>query len=142
VIDADARNLSLRMVDGSTVLVCSEPLSPIPRLNFSVEEGPEIILLRSNITHRMWSNVWMAANNGTLLTPDGGAFNLYNPSNSSVSVQLNFEGNGAQWSTVFSTSELQPGDNLFEFTPSNSTLSTMWFEHLEGQMVIHLGSYI
>jgi hypothetical protein len=84
----------------------------------------------------------MAATNGTLLHPDGGAFNFYNPANASASVQLEFEGNGPQWTAVSSTTSLQPGDNFFEFQPSNSTLSTMWFEHVEGQIVIHLGSYI
>ena len=136
------QNLTIQMPDDSTVVVCSEPLSPLPRLNFTVEEGPEVILIRSNVVHRMWSNVWMAATNGTMLTPDGGTFNLYNPSNSTVAVQLNFEGNGAQWSDISSTSQLQPGDNFFEFEPSQSALSTMWFEHVEGQIVIHLGSYV
>ena len=130
------------MPDGSNVIVCSEPLSPLPRLNFTVEEGPEVILIRSNVVHRMWSNVWMAATNGTMLTPDGGTFNLYNPSNSTVAVQLNFEGNGAQWTDISSTSQLQPGDNFFEFEPSQSALSTMWFEHVQGQIVVHLGSYV
>ena len=119
-----------------------EPLSPLPRLNFTVEEGPEVILLRSDVVHRMWTTAWAAATNGTLLHPSSGTFNFYNPSNSTASVQLNFEGNGPQWTTINSTSTLQPGDNFFEFSPSNSTLSTMWFEHVEGQIVIHLGSYI
>ena len=90
----------------------------------------------------MWSTAWTAATNGTLLHPSSGTFNFYNPSNSTASVQLNFEGNGPQWTTTNSTTTLQPGDNFFEFSPSNSTLSTMWFEHVEGQIVIHLGSDI
>lgn len=141
-LSSGVQNLTLLMADGTTVLVCSEPLSPLPRLNFTVEQGPEVILIRSDVTHRMWSSAWMAATNGTLLHPDGGAFNFYNPANASASVQLEFEGNGPQWTAVSSTTSLQPGDNFFEFQPSNSTLSTMWFEHVEGQIVIHLGSYI
>ena len=141
-LSSGVQNLTLLMADGTTVLVCSEPLSPLPRLNFTVEQGPEVILIRSDVTHRMWSSAWMAATNGTLLHPDGGAFNFYNPANTSASVQLEFEGNGPQWTAVSSTTSLQPGDNFFEFQPSNSTLSTMWFEHVEGQIVIHLGSYI
>lgn len=141
-ISNGAQNLTVLMQDGSTVLVCSEPLSPLPRLNFTVEEGPEVILLRSDVVHRMWSTAWTAATNGTLLHPSSGTFNFFNPSNSTASVQLNFQGNGPQWTTINSTTTLQPGNNLFEFSPSNSTLSTMWFEHVEGQIVIHLGSYI
>ena len=141
-ISNGAQNLTVLMQAGSTVLVCSEPLSPLPRLNFTVEEGPEVILLRSDVVHRMWSTAWTAATNGTLLHPSSGTFNFYNPGNSTASVQLNFEGNGPQWTTINSTTTLQPGDNFFEFSPSNSTLSTMWFEHVEGQIVIHLGSYI
>ena len=137
-----SQNLTLQMPNEAQIIVCSDPLSPIPRLNFTVEEGPEVILIRSEIAHRMWSNVWTAATNGTLLNPESGTFNLYNPSNTTVAVQLNYEGNGAQWDDVSSTSQLQPGDNFFEFAPSNSTMSTMWFEHVEGQIVVHLGSYI
>ena len=66
-----------------------------------------MILIRSEIAHRMWSNVWTAATNGTLLNPESGTFNLYNPSNTTVAVQLNYEGNGAQWDDVSSTSQLQ-----------------------------------
>ncbi|MFB1005412.1 MAG: hypothetical protein QMC59_02900 [Candidatus Poseidoniaceae archaeon] len=136
------QNLTVLMPDEATVLVCSEPLSSLPRLNFSVEEGPEVILIRTEVVHRMWSNVWMAATNGTLLHADGGSFNFYNPGNSTVPVQLNFEGNGAQWAAISSSANLEPGENQFEFEPSNSTLSTLWFEHVEGRVVIHLGSYI
>ena len=130
------------MPDGMGLIVCSEPLSPLPRLNFTVEEGPEAILIRGDVVQRMWSNAWMAATNGTLLHPDGGAFNFYNPGNTSIPVQLNFEGNGAQWDSITSTSSLEPGDNMFEFEPSTAAISTMWFEHVEGRVVIHLGSYV
>ena len=136
------QNMTVLMPDGMGLIVCSEPLSPLPRLNFTVEEGPEAILIRGDVVQRMWSNAWMAATNGTLLHPDGGAFNFYNPGNTSIPVQLNFEGNGAQWDSITSTSSLEPGDNMFEFEPSTAAISTMWFEHVEGRVVIHLGSYV
>ena len=141
-ISNGARNLTVLMPDQATMLVCSEPFSPLARLNFTVEQGPEVVLIRSEIVHRMWSNAWMAATNGTLLYSEGGSFNFYNPGNTSVPVELDFGGNGAQWASVSSPSSLAPGDNQFEFEPSSAAISTMWFEHLEGRIVIHLGSYV
>ena len=135
-------SLVVQMSDGSSMHVCSPELSTEPRFNFTVEEGPELIFQRYNTSHRMWSNMWMAAYNGTLLQSEGATFSVYSSSNVSVPVQLNYPGNGEQWATVSSTNSLQPGWNSFEFEPSMSTLSTLWFEHQDGVLVIHLSSYV
>lgn len=135
-------SLVVRMSDGSSMHVCSSELSVEPKFNFTVEQGPELIFQRYNTSHRMWSNMWMAAYNGTLLQSEGATFSVYSSSNVSVPVQLNYQGNGQQWTTVASTNSLEFGWNSFEFEPSMSTLSTLWFEHQDGALVIHLSSYV
>ena len=141
-VSDENQSLVVQMSDGSSMHVCAPELSVEPRFNFTVEEGPELVFQRYNTSHRMWSNMWMAAYNGSLLQSDGATFSIYSSSNSSVPVQLNYQGNGDQWSTVTSTNSLQSGWNSFEFAPSMSTLSTLWFEHQDGALVIHLSSYV
>ena len=141
-VSDENQSLIVQMSDGSSMHVCAPELSVEPRFNFTVEEGPELVFQRYNTSHRMWSNMWMAAYNGSLLQSDGATFSIYSSSNSSVPVQLNYQGNGEQWSTVTSTNSLQSGWNSFEFSPSMSTLSTLWFEHQDGALVIHLSSYV
>ena len=136
------QSLTVLMNQGSSMHVCSPVLSVNPQFNFSVEEGPELVFQRYNTTHRMWSNMWMAAYNGTLLKDDGSTFSFYSSANYSVPVQINYQGNGEQWTTITSTNNLIQGWNSFEFIPSNSTLSTMWFEHQDASLVIHLASYV
>ena len=136
------QSLTLQMPDGASMHVCSPHLSVEPRFNFSVEEGPELIIQRHNTSHRIWSNMWMAAYNGTLLQPDGATFSVYSSSNSSMPVDIKTDGNGDAWSTVTSVSTLSTGWNSFEFSPSMSTISTIWFEHQDGVLVIHLSSYV
>ncbi len=137
-------SLVVQMSDGSSMHVCSPELSVEPKFNFTVEQGPELIFQRYNTSHRMWSNMWMAAYNGTLVQSEGATFSVYSSSNVSVPVQLNYQGNGEQWTNVLSTNSLESGWNPFEFEPSksNSTLSTLWFEHQDGALVIHLSSYV
>jgi hypothetical protein len=141
VTDAN-QSLTLQMSDGASMHVCSPNLSVEPRFNFSVEEGPELIIQRYNTSHRIWSNMWMAAYNGTLLQPGGATFSVYSSSNSSMPVDIKTDGNGDAWSTVTSVSTLSTGWNSFEFSPSMSTISTIWFEHQDGVLVIHLSSYV
>ena len=141
VTDAN-QSLTLQMSDGSSMHVCSPNLSVEPRFNFTVEEGPELVFQRYNTSHRMWSNMWMAAYNGSLLQPDGATFSIYSSANSSLPVQINKQGTGEAWTTVTSTNTLSTGWNSFEFSPSVSTISTIWFEHQDGALVIHLSSYV
>jgi len=135
-------SLVVQMSDDSSMHVCSPELSIEPKFNFTVEQGPELIFQRYNTSHRMWSNMWMAAYNGTLLQSEGATFSVYSSSNVSVPVQLNYQGNGEQWITQSSTNSLEFGWNSFEFEPSMSTLSTLWFEHQDGALVIHMSSYV
>ena len=136
------QSLTVQMTDGASMHVCSPSLTVEPKFNFTVEEGPELVFQRYNTSHRMWSNMWMAAYNGTLLQPDGSSFSFYSSANASIPVQINYQGNGEQWSTSQSVNSLSKGWNTFEFTPSDSTLSTLWFEHQDGSIVIHLASYV
>ncbi len=137
-------SLVVQMSDDSSMHVCSPELSVEPKFNFTVEQGPELIFQRYNTSHRIWSNMWMAAHNDSLIQPGGATFSVYSSSNVSVPVQLNYQGNGEQWTTVLSTNALEFGWNSFEFEPStsNSTLSTLWFDHQDGALVIHLSSYV
>ncbi|MBT60240.1 MAG: hypothetical protein CMA63_01640 [Euryarchaeota archaeon] len=133
----------IQMSDDDELKVCSENLSPLPEFEFVVERGPELVFNRYNTSHRLWSNQWMAAYDGVLLHEQGAQFEFYNSDNASIPVQLNFVGNGLeQWSIVASPNSLQTGWNTFEFTPSSSTYSTLWFEHQDGTLVIHLASYV
>ena len=141
-VQDENRSLTVRMSDGTSMHVCSPHLSVEAKFNFTVEEGPELIFQRYNTSHRMWSNMWMAAYNGTLLQSEGANFSFYSSSNQSIPVQINYQGNGEQWTTVRSVSSLSNGWNSFEFAPSNSTLSTLWFEHQDESIVIHLASYV
>ena len=141
VSDAN-QSLTLQMSDGSSMHVCSPNLSVEPRFNFTVEEGPELVFQRYNTSHRIWSNMWMAAYNGSLLQPDGATFSIYSSANSSLPVQINRQGTGEAWTTVNSTTTLSTGWNYFEFSPSMSTISTIWFEHQDEALVIHLSSYV
>jgi len=136
------QSLTVLMNEGSSMHVCSPYLSVHPQFNFSVEQGPELVFERYNTAHRMWSNMWMAAFNGTLLKDDGASFSFYSSANYSVPVQINYQGNGGQWTTLSSSNSLDFGWNSFEFVPSNSTVSTMWFEHQDESLVIHLASYV
>ena len=141
-VQGENQSLTVRMSDGTSMHVCSPQLSVEPKFNFTVEEGPELIFQRYNTSHRMWSNMWMAAYNGTLLQSQGANFSFYSSSNQSIPVQINYQGNGDQWTTVRSVSSLSNGWNSFEFAPSDSTLSTLWFEHQDDSLVIHLASYV
>jgi len=141
ITDAN-QSLTLQMSDGASMHVCAPQLSVIPSFNFTVEEGPELVFQRYNTSHRIWSNMWMAAYNGSLLQSDGATFSIYSSANSSIPVQLNNHGNGDAWATVTSSNVLSTGWNSFEFSPSNSTISTLWFEHQDEALVIHLSSYV
>ena len=136
------QSLNIQMSDGASMHVCAPQLSVEPTFNFTVEEGPELVFQRYNTSHRIWSNLWMAAYNGSLLLPDGATFSIYSSANSSVPVQLNYQGNGDKWTAVNSSNSLSTGWNSFEFIPPTSTISTLWFEHQDETLVIHLSSYV
>jgi len=138
------QSLTVQMSDGASMHVCAPHLSVEPRFNFTVEEGPELVIQRYNTSHRIWSNMWMAAYNGSLLQSDGATFSVYSSSNISIPVHIKKQvfGDGEPWSTVLSTNVLSTGWNSFEFSPSNSTISTLWFEHQDEALVIHLSSYM
>jgi len=138
------QSLTVQMSDGASMHVCAPHLSVEPRFNFTVEEGPELVIQRYNTSHRIWSNMWMAAYNGSLLQSDGATFSVYSSSNTSIPVHIKKQvfGDGEPWSTVLSTNVLSTGWNSFEFSPSNSTISTLWFEHQDEALVIHLSSYM
>lgn len=140
----EGANLTLKADDGSTVSLCPNTLNPSPQLSFGVETGPELILTRSNLSYRLWDNIWAAAINGSLVASGGMAnFSFYNPSNVSVPIMVTQEGSGPQWQLMNSSSSLDYGATDFNFLPStNSTFSTMWITHQDGAVVIHLGSYI
>jgi len=136
-------NLTLLMEDGINVSLCQNQLNPNPQMTFAVEQGPELILVRSNINYRLWTNIWAAAINGTLIASNSiSTFSFYNPSNISVPVMVTHEGSGSQWQIINSSSSLEQGLTEYNFAPSNSTFSTMWISHQDGSVVIHLGSYI
>ena len=136
------QSLYIQMSDGASMHVCAPQLSVEPKFNFTVEEGPELVFQRYNTSHRIWSNLWMAAYNGSLLLPDGGTFSIYSSDNSSVPVQLNYQGNGDKWTAVNSSNSLSTGWNSFEFIPPTSTISTLWFENQDETLVINLSSYV
>ncbi len=136
-------NLTLLMEDGVNVSLCQNQLNPNPQTTFAVEQGPELILVRSNISYRLWTNIWAAAINGTLIASNNmSTFSFYNPSNISVPVMVTHEGSGSQWQIISSSASLEQGLTEYNFAPSNSTFSTMWISHQDGSVVIHLGSYI
>jgi len=136
-------NLTLIMEEGVNVSLCQNQLNPNPQTSFAVEQGPELILVRSNISYRLWSNIWAAATNGSLISSDGmSTFSFYNPSNTSIPVMVANEGSGSPWQIINSSTALAQGMNEFSFMPSNSTFATMWISHQDGGVVIHLGSYI
>lgn len=136
-------NLTLIMEEGLNVSLCQNQLNPNPQTTFAVEQGPELILVRSNISYRLWSNIWAAATNGSLISSDSmSTFSFYNPSNSSIPVMVANEGSGSSWQVINSSTSLDQGMTEFSFMPSNSTFSTMWISHQDGGVVIHLGSYI
>jgi len=138
-------SIILKVPDSEELSVCSNPNYPLPETNISVERGPELILTREGISHRMWTNIWAASMNGTLLHPEMANFEIYNPSNDSIPINIiqTTLGDGAQeWTLVESTSVLEEGYNNFEFSPSNSTFSTMRLDHQDGQVYIYLGSYM
>ncbi|NCG42288.1 MAG: hypothetical protein GWO84_01955 [Euryarchaeota archaeon] len=136
-------NLTLIMEEGLNVSLCQNQLNPNPQTTFAVEQGPELILVHSNISYRLWSNIWAAATNGSLISSDSmSTFSFYNPSNSSIPVMVANEGSGSSWQVINSSTSLDQGMTEFSFMPSNSTFSTMWISHQDGGVVIHLGSYI
>ena len=138
-------SLVLKVPDKGSLTICSESLYPIPEYNISVERGPELIISREGASHRIWTSVWAAAMNGTLLHPEMSDFEIYNPSNNSIPVnivQITLGNDTQEWSIIDSTPNLNPGINNFEFSPSNSTFSTMRLDHQDGQVYIYLGSYM
>ena len=138
-------SIILKVPDSEELSICSNPNYPLPEANISVERGPELILIREGIAHRIWTNVWAASMNGTLLHPEMADFEIYNPSNQSVPINIiqTTLGDGAQeWNILEATSTIGQGVNNFEFSPSNSTFSTMRIDHQDGQLYIYLGSYM
>ncbi|MBT4924516.1 MAG: hypothetical protein HON16_02040 [Euryarchaeota archaeon] len=138
-------SIILKVPEFEELSICSSPNHPLPETNITVERGPELILTREGIAHRMWTSIWAASMNGTLLHPEMADFDIYNPSNQSIPINIiqTTLGDGAQeWTIVESTSMLEEGNNNFEFTPSNSTFSTMRLDHQDGQVYIYLGSYM
>lgn len=138
-------SIILKVPDFEELSICSNPNHPLPQDNISVERGPELVLTREGIAHRLWTNIWAASMNGTLLHPEMADFEIHNPSNESIPVNIiqTTLGDGAEeWSIVESTAILEQGMNNFEFSPSNSTFSTMRLDHQDGQVYIYLGSYM
>ena len=138
-------SIILKVPEFEELSICSNPNHPLPETNITVERGPELILTREGIAHRIWTSIWAASMNGTLLHPEMADFDIYNPSNQSIPINIiqTTLGDGAQeWTIIESTSMLEEGINNFEFTPSNSTFSTMRLDHQDGQVYIYLGSYM
>ncbi len=138
-------SIILKIASDETVSICNNSTHPSPIGNFSVENGPELILNRGNNSHRFWTNMWAAAMNGTLVHPEMATFDIFNPSNLSIPVNIvqTTLGDGAEeWSINQSTSVLEKGLNNFEFIPSDSLFSTMRIDHQDGQVYIYLGSYM
>ena len=138
-------SMILKMPEAGTLTICSESLHPVPEYNISIERGPELIISREGVSHRIWTNVWAAAANGTLLHPEMANFEIFNPSNNSIPVNIvqTTLGNDTQeWTVIDSTSSLNSGISNFQFSPSNSTFSTMRLDHKDGQVYIYLGSYM
>ena len=138
-------SIILKVPDSNELSICANPNHPLPQANISVERGPELVLTREGVMHRLWTNIWAASMNGTLLHPEMADFEIYNPSNESIPINViqTTLGDGAQeWTLLESTSTLEQGINNFEFSPSNSTFSTMRLDHQDGQVYIYLGSYM
>jgi len=138
-------SIILKILDSEQVSVCSNSNHPIPSSNFTVETGPELIINRANTSHRFWTNVWAAAMDGELVHPEMADFDIFNPTNDTISVNIvqTTLGDGAEeWSIIESKSILEPGLNHFEFIPSDSLFSTMSIDHQDGQVYIYLGSYM
>ena len=142
VVEA-SQNLTLLLADGTNVSVCNDPFSPYPTYDFTVVEGPELMVTWMNTTTRFWSTPWAIAANGTLLNDGMADLTFYNPSNSSVPFRLSREGSfGEEWGHNWDGEALAPGNTSLSFTPPSTPLATMWISLESGTVVLHLASYL
>ena len=144
LIPAIQENDSILLVVEEDITICSENLYPRPNRIINVDLGPELVLHRNGISHRLWTSVWASAANGQLSGANLSEFTLYNPENVSVSVNIvqTTSGNlSDEWVINTSTTELVMGENEFKFTPPSSIVSTMWLDFEDGEIYIYLGSY-
>jgi hypothetical protein len=146
MIPAIQENDSLLIVldDEDEVSICSQQLYPVPDSIISIDYGPELILERNNNFYRMWTSLWASAANGELSGSNMSEFVVHNPVNSTTRVNIVQTTSGEdseEWSVIESVTELQPGENRFNFAPPDNLLSTMYFDYEDGEIYIYLGSY-
>lgn len=138
----DEQNLTLMMAEGTNVSLCDDLFSPYPRVAFTVEEGPELLVSWMGTTTRFWSTPWAIASNGTLLNSGMANFTIINPSDEPVPFRLTREGSfGDEWQHDWSGTSLPSGETMFVLTPPASPLATMWLSLEAGTVVLHLASY-
>jgi hypothetical protein len=146
MIPAIQENDSLLIVldDEDEVSICSQQLYPVPDSIISIDYGPELMFERNNNFYRMWTSLWASAANGELSGSNMSEFVVHNPVNSTTRVNIVQTTSGEdseEWSVIESVTELQPGENRFNFAPPDNLLSTMYFDYEDGEIYIYLGSY-
>ena len=138
----DEQNLTLRMPSGANMTLCKPGFNPYPALSFVAEDGPELLVSWMGSTSRFWTTPWAIASDGTVLNNGMTSFTLHNPTNSSVPFRLDRGGSfDDDWEHNWDGNSLSPGDTVFELTPPNAPLATMWLSFEAGSVVLHLSSY-
>ncbi|MGB1354712.1 MAG: hypothetical protein ACPG79_05775 [Poseidonia sp.] len=141
VIDGD-QNLTLHVENGANITVCDDTFSPYPRLNFTVMEGPELLVTWMNSTTRFWTTPWAIAYEGTFINGGMDSITFHNPTNESIPFRLAREGGfGDDWTHDWDGSSLAPGSTPLTLSPPQEPLATMWVTYDSGTVVLHLASY-
>ena len=136
------QNLTLLMAEGTNVSLCDDLFSPYPRVAFTVEEGPELLVSWMGTSTRFWSTPWAIAANGTLLNSGMAEFTITNPNEDPVPFRLAREGSfGDEWQHDWNGTTLPSGSTSFSLIPPASPLATMWLSLEAGTVVLHLASY-
>ncbi len=138
----EEQNLTLRVPPGANMTLCKPGFNPYPALSFVAEDGPELLVSWMGSTSRFWTTPWAIASDGTVLNNGMTSFTLHNPTNSSVPFRLDRGGSfDDDWEHNWDGNSLSPGDTVFELTPPNAPLATMWLSFEAGSVVLHLSSY-
>ena len=134
--------LTLLVPPGKNLSRCDGTYNPYPSTVFTSVEGPELLTTWMNTTSRFWTTPWAIATNGTSLNTNMTSFTIHNPSNVSVPIRLERGGSfGDDWAHNWDGGPLAPGDTVFELTPPNAPLATMYISFESGSVVLHLASY-
>ena len=137
-------SINIKFAEGDIISLCDQAAYPIPRTTITIENGPELILVRSSIEYRVFNDIWASAVNGELLYPEMANFSIYNPENTSIPVNIVQTTSGeniSEWEILQTSNTLEYGFNQFDFAPPSSKVSTMWIDFDDGELYIFLGSY-